>query len=83
MRKSSTVHLEESTWDDIEEYRKDYSLSSRNDAIERIITEWRVLKGVKNRTVEQELVSITDKDNKEDNSAILDSVNNAFKDMPD
>lgn len=42
MKKSSSVNLEESTWELINYYQKKSNLSSRNDAIEKMIIEWKM-----------------------------------------
>lgn len=42
-KKSSTVHLSEKVWEEIEEYQKQNGLSSRNDAIEHMFVERRLL----------------------------------------
>lgn len=42
-KKSSTVHLEQSTWDEIEKYQKENGITGRNDAIERMLLERRLL----------------------------------------
>lgn len=41
-KKSSTVHLELSTWKEIENYQNEYGIT-RNEAIERMFTERRLL----------------------------------------
>lgn len=42
-KKSSTVHLPEKVWEEIEEYQNQNGLSSRNDAIEQMFVERRLL----------------------------------------
>lgn len=43
MKKTSSVHLEESTWSVIDEFKNKYNLSSRNDALERIIFKFNLI----------------------------------------
>lgn len=43
MKKSSSLHLEEDIWKEIDDYKDKYKLSSRNAAIERMLIERRML----------------------------------------
>lgn len=45
---SSTVHLENSTWEEIDKYRKQYGCG-RNEAIERMFVERRILINLGNK----------------------------------
>ena len=45
-KKSSTVYLEETFWDMINKFQKQNNLSSRNDAIQVILSEWSILKQI-------------------------------------
>ena len=42
-RKSSTIHIEESFWDDISRYMEENKINSRNTAIEQMLIERRML----------------------------------------
>ena len=44
-KKSSTIHVEDFVWDEIENIRKSQGISSRNTAIEYLVAEYRGLKG--------------------------------------
>ena len=43
-KKSSTVYIEENFWDMISKFQAERDLSSRNDAIQVILSEWNILK---------------------------------------
>lgn len=43
MKKTSSLHLEEDIWDEIDNYKVAYKLSSRNAALERMLLERRFL----------------------------------------
>lgn len=45
-KKSSTVYIEENFWDMISKFRAERDLSSRNDAIQVILSEWNILKQI-------------------------------------
>ena len=42
-RKSSTIHIEETFWNDIVEYMKENNIVSRNTAIEQMLMERRII----------------------------------------
>lgn len=42
-KKSSTLHLDTNDWDKINNYQEKNGLSSRNDAISKILLEWELL----------------------------------------
>ena len=44
-KKSSTIHVEDFVWDEIENIQKSQVISSRNTAIEYLVAEYRGLKG--------------------------------------
>lgn len=52
-KKSSTIHIEESFWDLIDDYQTKYKMSSRNTAIECILSEYRCLKNLTLAPLEQ------------------------------
>lgn len=80
-KRSSTVHLELSTWDEIEQYKDEYGIN-RNEAIERMFTERRLLlkimtnSKIENKTEEK-------KAEVKENSAVDLAIKNNFNDMPD
>ena len=43
-KKSSTIHVENFVWDEIENIQKSQGISSRNTAIEHLVAEYRGLK---------------------------------------
>lgn len=45
---SSTIHISDDFWKEIKEYQEKYELSSRNDAIERMLLERRTMLAVLN-----------------------------------
>lgn len=46
-KKSSTIHIENCFWDLIDDYKKTHDMSSRNTAIECILSEYKALKSLK------------------------------------
>ncbi|EII6832965.1 TPA: hypothetical protein KPG21_000236 [Clostridioides difficile] len=90
MKKSSSFYLEEDIFGEIEKYKNDKNISSRNTALERIILEWKNLQE-ENKLLKQCLgngvyrtnkkTSVTEekKDIKKENSIIK----NIFNNMPD
>ncbi|MDB2122159.1 ribbon-helix-helix protein, CopG family [Clostridium paraputrificum] len=83
-KKSSTVHLESSTWDEIDKYREEAGCS-RNEAIERMFTERRLLLklncipgAAKELAIEKEVQK-----NKNENEILKGAVNSTYDDMPD
>lgn len=84
-KKSSTVHLEESTWREIDEYKDKNGCSSRNDAIERMFTERRLLLNLnysRNGSQDENEVSC-DKEEDNEYSQTDQAIESAFSDMPD
>ena len=45
-KKSSTVYIEENFWDMISKFQAERDLSSRNDAIQVLLSEWNILKQI-------------------------------------
>ena len=78
-KKSSTVHLESSTWDEIDKYKEEYGCSSRNEAIERMFTERRLLLKINCGSEEFKKAKI---EIKEDNK-LSGAINSTYYDMPD
>lgn len=86
-KKSSTVHLEQSTWDEIAQYQKEYDISSRNDAIERMMVERRVLLGIRSHIApakNEEFKSDNIKNNANEDFGLLDeAIFNSDEEMPE
>lgn len=81
-KKSSTVHLSEKVWEEIEEYQKQNGLSSRNDAIEHMFVERRLLLKLSiNNTIpkKEETISV---DN-ETNDKLDNALSSAYGEMPE
>ena len=87
MKKTSSFNLEERTYDEIIEYKETHKLSSRNAALEMMLTERRtMLKMIENRAPISNIspVSNTPEIIKSDKSDILDeSIADSFSSMPD
>lgn len=90
MKRTTSFHLEEDILKEIEQYKKDYNLSSRNVAIERMIIERRsVIKLneilLNKRTAEE--IDAVENNIKEDvtleSNKIVKSVDGSYNDMPE
>lgn len=82
MKKTTSFHLEEDILNEIEAYKKEYNLSSRNVALERMLLERRFLI---NSPIQKEVavpVEVKVKEEKK-NSILKKSINKAFDDMAD
>lgn len=82
MKKTTSFHLEEDILNEIEAYKKEYNLSSRNVALERMLLERRFLI---NSPIQKEVavpVEIKVKEEKK-NSILKKSINKSFDDMAD
>ena len=83
MKKTTSFHLEEDILNEIESYKKEYNLSSRNVALERMLLERRFLI---NAPIQKEVavapVEVKVKEEKK-NSILKKSINKAFDDMAD
>ena len=86
MKKTTSFHLEEDILNEIEAYKKEYNLSSRNVALERMLLERRFLI---NSPIQKEVsvapVEVKAKEVKEEkkNSILKKSINKSFDDMAD
>lgn len=81
-KKSSTVHLSEKVWEEIEEYQNQNGLSSRNDAIEQMFVERRLLLKLSiNNSIpkHEETISV---DN-ETNDKLDNALSSAYGEMPE
>ncbi|MBS4974313.1 MULTISPECIES: hypothetical protein [Clostridium] len=82
MKKTTSFHLEEDILNEIEAYKKEYNLSSRNVALERMLLERRFLI---NSPIQKEVavpVEVKVKEEKK-NSILKKSINKSFDDMAD
>ena len=80
MKKTTSFHLEEDILNEIEAYKKEYNLSSRNVALERMLLERRFLI---NSPIQKEVavpVEVKVKEEKK-NSILKKSINKSFDDM--
>ena len=80
MKKTTSFHLEEDILNEIETYKKEYNLSSRNVALERMLLERRFLI---NAPIQKEVavpVEVKVKEEKK-NSILKKSINKSFDDM--
>lgn len=75
---SSTVHLEDSTWQEIKDYQNKYNCS-RNEAIERMFVERRLLLKISCKSATEEPRKFEEKI-KDDLDAVL---NDIYSDMPE
>lgn len=75
---SSTVHLEDSTWQEIKEYQNKYKCS-RNEAIERMFVERRLLLKISCKSATEAPKKFEEKV-KDDLDAVLDDI---YSDMPE
>lgn len=82
MKKTTSFYLEEDILNEIEAYKKEYNLSSRNVALERMLLERRFLI---NSPIQKEVavpVEVKVKEEKK-NSILKKSINKSFDDMAD
>lgn len=83
MKKTTSFHLEEDILNEIEAYKKEYNLSSRNVALERMLLERRFLRIAPiQKEVAAVPVEVKVKEEKK-NSILKKSINKAFDDMAD
>lgn len=82
-KKSSTVHLSEKVWEEIEEYQNQNGLSSRNDAIEQMFVERRLLLrlNLNNSNTSQNESLVTKHNNIDD--GVNKALSAAYEDMPE
>jgi len=82
LKKTTSFHLEEDILNEIEAYKKEYNLSSRNVALERMLLERRFLI---NSPIQKEVavpVEVKVKEEKK-NYILKKSINKSFDDMAD
>lgn len=76
-KKASTINLEESTWEEIQDYMDKYKLKNRNEAIERMFVERRVL-------LRSDIVFKNKEDKVEvDEDKLSGAIASAMEDMPE
>lgn len=95
MKRSSSLHLEEDIWKEIEEYKDKYKLSSRNVAVERMFIERRMLLKMCNlqitdietnninSKVEDKDLDTVDIEDSRITSDLKNTIQNSFNNMPD
>ncbi|WP_455798956.1 hypothetical protein [Clostridium butyricum] len=86
MKKTSSFNLEENTYNEIIEYKDKYNLSSRNMALEMMLTERRtMLNMLKNASLYTSDTKTTDVNSKIQNESNIfnDSIEDSFTSMPD
>ena len=87
MKKTTSFHLEEDILNEIEEYKKEHNLSSRNIALERMLLERRFL--VRMPIAAQSVAQIEaapvklEKNEENKKTFIGSSAENSFNTMPD
>lgn len=84
MKKSSTFNLEQDIYDEIEEYRKTYNLSSRNIALERMLLERRIILSMRDIPNVKDSPKNKQNEEKSNTKSIFDSsLEESFNNMPD
>ena len=76
-KKSSTIHVEDFVWDEIENIQKSQGISSRNTAIEYLVAEYRGLKGQSGKS------EITVDDNKKFVEKQIDPLTKKLDELPE
>ncbi|MDY3960153.1 hypothetical protein [Romboutsia timonensis] len=76
-KKSSTIHVEDFVWDEIENIQKSQGISSRNTAIEYLVAEYR---GLKRQPVKDDIIAT---DNKEEVEIQTDKLLKKLNQMED
>lgn len=87
MKKTTSFHLEQSTIDEIEAYKSKFGLSSRNEALEKMLVERRIILAFQSgeassyiapqKEVAKEKITVKEDDN------LSKSVKNSYSNMPD
>ena len=80
-KKSSTIHIENCFWDLIDEYKNENNMSSRNTAIECILSEYKALKGIKQVAKVDRDTNVNE--DKQKNDEIVEKIMQMENDMPD
>lgn len=84
MKKTSSFNLEESTYDEIIQYKLKHKLTSRNAALEMMLTERRtILKMLDNKICFQNEELEDKKVEKSEPDIFNDSIKDSFSSMPD
>lgn len=90
MKKSSTFNLEQDIYNEIEEYRKTYNLSSRNIALERMLLERRIMlsmrdiPNIKGNPIVKDIQKVNQNEEQTSIKSIFDSsLEESFNNMPE
>lgn len=84
MKKTSSFNLEENTYDEIIQYKEKYNLSSRNAALEMMLTERRTMLKILDNKGTIDIEPYTEKtDNSNKKNIFDDSIADSFLSMPD
>lgn len=83
MKKTTSFHLEEDILNEIEEYKREYNLSSRNIALERMLLERRFLMKMPIAAQTGTAPIKIEKKEERKKTFIGSSVENSFNNMPD
>lgn len=90
MKKSSTFNLEQDIYNEIEEYRKTYNLSSRNIALERMLLERRIMlsmrdiPNIKENLIVKDMQKVNQNEEQTSTKSIFDSsLEESFNNMPE
>lgn len=84
MKKTTSFHLEEDILKEIDDYKKEYNLSSRNVALERMLLERRffIRTPVASQPIQEAPVKVEKKEEKK-KTFIGSSVDKSYDSMPD
>lgn len=80
-KKSSTIHVENFVWDEIENIQKNQGISSRNTAIEYLVAEYRGLKMQSGKS--DIVVDEVKEENKKQVDPLIDKLQQQEDDMPE
>ena len=83
MKKTSSFNLEESTYDEIIEYKEINKLSSRNAALEMMLTERRTMLKMFENKSQINIESKSSYEDRKDNDIFNASIEDSFSSMPD
>ena len=83
MKKTTSFHLEEDILKEIDDYKKEYNLSSRNVALERMLLERRFFMRTPVASQPQEVPVKVEKKEEKKKTFIGSSVDKSYDSMPD
>lgn len=78
-KRSSTIHIEECFWELIDNYQLKHKISSRNTAIECLLSEYRAFKEISFKQVEEN--TLTESTNSEEKNIMLEKIRQMEDDM--